>query len=132
VWRKVWKVTSLKTRVDAVSGGDKAGVSFIQPSAGPAGTFAQSLLGYPVFLTSAIATNRTVGTGTNRTNIYFGIPSSLIFGDLYGFAIDLNPYSKFSSYQVDIRGIKRTAVLVGIPTNWTKYTAIDPTLSKGS
>lgn len=121
----------LKTRVDAVSAADGAGVSFVQPSAGPLGDIPRSLMGFPVYLSSGILTNRAVGTGTNRTNVYFGPPRDIIFGDLLGLTIDLNPYSKFQTFQTDFRVMKRTAILVGLPANFTKYTAIDGTLSMG-
>jgi hypothetical protein len=88
-------------------------------------------MGFPVYLTTAILTNRTVGTGTNRTNIYFGPPRDIMFGDLLAMTMDLNPFSKFQTFQTDFRVVKRTAVLVGVPANFTKYTPIDGTLSMG-
>ena len=51
------------------------------------------------------------------------------FGDLLGFSIDLNPFAKFQTFQIDIRGVKRTGILVAVPSAWTKYTAIDPLLT---
>lgn len=100
---------------------------FIPPLGGLSGKVPAALLGDEVITHSGILTNRAVGTGTNRTNIYYGPPSTIIFGDLLGFEIALNPWAKFANAQVDIRGIKRTGILVGVPAAWTKYTAIDPT-----
>lgn len=123
-----WKAI-LQARTDAVTAADGKGLPLVQDVVAGIGGSQRRFGGFPVFLSTAILTNRTVGTGTNRTNLYFGPPQSIIFGDLLNFRIDLNPYSKFSTYQIDVRGIARTGILVGVPSAWTKYTGIDNTLT---
>jgi HK97 family phage major capsid protein len=118
----------VRTRTDAAAAADAAGLPlFIPPLGGIGAAAPQTLVGFKYDEHSGLLTNRTVGTGTNRTNIYFGPPQTIIFGDLLGFSIELNPWSKFSSFQIDIRGLKRTGILVGVPSAWVKYTGIDPT-----
>lgn len=121
----------ITTRADSgFAAGDNAGlVLFLPTQEGFGSGVPPGLIGYPYAVHSGILTNRAVGTGTNRTSMYFGPPNTIIFGDLLGFSIDLNPWSKFSTFQIDIRGVKRTGILVAVPTAWTKYTAIDSTLS---
>ncbi len=118
-----------KSRSGAASATDQGGVPLIAPAGGIQPQPANTILGYRFYGHSGILTNRSVGTGTNRTNVYSGPPQTIIFGDLLGFSIDLNPWSKFQTFQIDIRGLKRTGILVAVPTAWTKYTAIDPLLT---
>jgi HK97 family phage major capsid protein len=118
-----------KSRSGAASATDQGGVPLIAPAGGIQPMPANTILGYRFYGHSGILTNRAVGTGTNRTNLYSGPPQTIIFGDLLGFSIDLNPWSKFQTFQIDIRGVKRTGILVAVPTAWTKYTAIDPLLT---
>jgi HK97 family phage major capsid protein len=99
---------------------------FIPPLGGLSAAAPPSILGFPYRVHSGLRTNVTAGTGTTLSNIYFGPPQTIIFGDLLGFSIELNPWAKFSSFQIDIRGLKRTGILVGVPSAWTKYIAIDP------
>jgi HK97 family phage major capsid protein len=77
------------------------------------------LQGYPAFVHNGILTNRTKGTGTALTNIYFGNFSKLIFGDLLGIQFDVDPYGLFNSDSVRVRVKKRTAILVGVPSAFT-------------
>lgn len=118
-----------KSRSGAATAVDQGGLPLIAPAGGIQPTPANTILGYRFYGHSGILTNRAVGTGTNRTNLYSGPPQTIIFGDLLGFSIDLNPWSKFQTFQIDIRGLKRTGILVAVPTAWTKYTAIDPLLT---
>jgi HK97 family phage major capsid protein len=123
-------VSSLyKSRSGAASATDQGGVPLFAPAAGIMVAPSQGILGHPFYGHSGILINRAVGTGTNRTNLYAGPPQTIIFGDLLGFTVDLNPYAKFQTFQIDIRGVKRTGILVAVPTAWTKYTAIDPLLT---
>jgi HK97 family phage major capsid protein len=122
-------VSSLyKSRSGAATAVDQGGVPLFAPAAGIMVAPSQGILGHRFYGHSGILVNRTVGTGTNRTNLYSGPPQTIIFGDLLGFTVDLNPFSKFQTFQIDIRGVKRTGILVAVPTAWTKYTAIDPLL----
>ena len=79
------------------------------------------LLGYPVFTSEQIATNN--GTGTNEAYIYFGPFGGfhMVFGDLLGFEVAASEQFKFSTFQIAVRGLKRTAILVGVPSAFTIY-----------
>ncbi len=79
------------------------------------------LLGYPVYTSEQIATNN--GTGTNEAYIYFGPFGSfhMVFGDLLGFEVAASEEHKFSTFQIAIRGLKRTAILVAVPSAFTIY-----------
>jgi HK97 family phage major capsid protein len=114
-----------RSRSGAASPTDQGGVPLMAPAGGISVQPVRNIIGFPFNAHSGILTNRAVGTGTNRTNLYAGAPRTIIFGDLLGFSIELNPYSKFASFQTDIRGVKRTGILVAVPAAWTKYTAID-------
>ena len=110
----------LQARTDAVSANDGAGVPLIHPL----------MEKFPRFTSTGLLKNRTVGTGTNRTNVYFAnVSRSVVFGDLLGMKIDANPYSKFATFQTDFRVVKRTGIVVAIPAECTKYIGIDATLA---
>jgi hypothetical protein len=98
----------------------------VSPSTGIGQPAPLSILGFPYVIHSGLRTDITRGTGTALVNAYFGPPQTIIFGDLLGFSIDLNPWSKFQNFQIDIRGLKRTGILVALGSAWTKYIAIDP------
>jgi HK97 family phage major capsid protein len=125
VWfmRKTLWGRMLATRVGTAGTVD---LPFFAPALGFTVAPMKAILGDQVLTHSGLLANRAVGTGTNRTNAYYGPPSTIIFGDLLGFEIALNPWAKFQTYQTDIRGLKRTGIMVGVPAAWTKYTAIDP------
>jgi HK97 family phage major capsid protein len=124
-WNPQIEESIVRTRLDQITAADAAGVPIWAPAAGVMGSPGQSLLGRPFKSLSGILKNRTNGTGTNQTNIYFGPPRTIIFGDRLGFTVDLNPWGKFQSFQIDIRGLKRTGILVGVPAAWTVYSRID-------
>lgn len=115
-------------RWSSIAAGDAQGGTLVTlvPNA-LTGEPAEFLFGRQAFLTSVINKARTKGTLTTGTNAYFGNPSQLIFGDLLDFQIDLNPFSKFSSFQIDIRGVKRLGILVANGPAWVKYTDVDVT-----
>lgn len=123
-WNHKIQIQLVGTRVGA--GGAVDLPMFIPPLGGIAAAAPPSLLGFPYRVHSGLRTNVTAGTGTTLCNMYFGPPQTIIFGDLLGFSIELNPWSKFSTFQIDIRGVKRTGILVAVPSAWTKYIAIDP------
>jgi len=79
------------------------------------------LLGYPVYTSEQIATNN--GTGTNEAYVYFGPFGSyhMVFGDLMGFEVAASEQFKFSSFQIAVRGLKRTGILVAVPSAFTIY-----------
>jgi len=124
---KLWSQI-VRQRASAIAAADQEGQSLFAPASGIGGRVLPSVHGFPIHAHSGILVDRTEGTGNSRTNIYFGPPNTIIFGDLLGFEVDLNPWAKFNSYEIDIRGMKRTGILVGVPTAWSMYTKIDPVL----
>jgi HK97 family phage major capsid protein len=81
-----------------------------------------SLLGFPVHETSVISKGQ--GTSTNESYIYFGNPRGLVVGDRAGTRFDVDPYGLFNLAQVRLRIIKRTGLLVWVPTLFTKVTGV--------
>ena len=77
------------------------------------------VLGVPCFLHGGILTNRTKGTGANLTNIYYGNWQKLIIGDLLGLTFATDPYSLFTSDEIQLRVTKRTGIVVGVPKAFT-------------
>lgn len=78
-----------------------------------------ALFNYPVFVHSGIKADRTKGTGTSLTNIYFGNWKKLIIGDLLGLSFFTDPYSLSSTDSVKVRVTKRTGCVVGVPAAFT-------------
>jgi HK97 family phage major capsid protein len=71
--------------------------------------------GYPVYLVSSLNTGWTQGSnGSSSSNIYYGPPSKIIFGDLTGMSFDLDPYGLFDKVQTRMRVYKRTAIQVPV------------------
>lgn len=71
--------------------------------------------GYPVYLVSSLSTQWTQGSnGSSSSNIYYGPPSKIIFGDLTGMSFDLDPYGLFDRVQTRMRVYKRTAIQVPV------------------
>lgn len=79
---------------------------------------------YPVWTSDQIAVNR--GGGTNETTIYFGPFGNfhMIFGDLLGMEFATTDARHFETFQIDVRALKRLAILVGVPSAFTKITAV--------
>ena len=75
------------------------------------------ILGYPVEDTSAISLAQT--TKTTSTNIYFGPPSKIVFGDRVGMDFMIDPYSLMNAIRTRIRVTKRTAITVPVGTYFT-------------
>lgn len=94
---------------------DSQGAPIFQFSAVP-NAAPDRLLGYPVLLSSAINTNRTVGSTGGTVNIYYGPMNKIIFGDLTGMAFDTDPYGLFTTAQTRVRVIKRTGIVVPVGT----------------
>ncbi len=107
---------------------DNLGVQLFAARAGIGTAFPHQIVGHRNYPHSGVLVNRTVGTATDCSNIYVGDSQGIIFGDLLDFQIDLNPWSKFQSFQIDIRGVKRMAILVAVPSAWTKHTGVRPGL----
>lgn len=83
------------------------------------------LHGFPIFAHSEINVARTVGSGTNCSNIYFGPwRSAVIIGDLLGLTFGVSEHTQWATGQLDLRMIKRTAGLVAVPEAMTKQTGV--------
>jgi HK97 family phage major capsid protein len=76
------------------------------------------LMGYPAYIHSGIKIDRTKGSGTALTNVYFGNWKKLIIGDLLGLSFFTDPYSLSASDSVKIRVTKRTGCVVGVPKSF--------------
>jgi HK97 family phage major capsid protein len=88
----------------------------------PLGAPELSLLGKPVRLTDQILTNRGAG---NDTHVYVGdFQRGLIIGDRLLQTLQLNPYSKFGTGQIDGRILERVGIVVGIGKAFVKVTNI--------
>jgi len=84
------------------------------------------MLGYPVWTTDVIRVDRTVGTLTTAGNVYFGPwGHGMIFGDLVGIMFGVSEHVLWNTAQLVARLIKRTAILVGVPADFTKYTGVN-------
>lgn len=106
-------------RADAVTAGDGAGLPIFQFAQVP-NAIPYTLLGFPIQVISSIKIDRTNGAGTNLTNIYFGPPDAIVFGDRAGMAWDVSEAPNWSNFLVDMRLMKRTAIGVAVPKAMTR------------
>lgn len=98
---------------------DTNGRPIFQPSV--AGGVPGTILGFPVYTTSSIATNTTRGATSNTSNIYFGNPRRLIFGDRQALRFDVTETGPgWSNYQIDMRLVGRWGFTVGTPAAFSK------------
>lgn len=80
-----------------------------------------TLLGFPVYTTSSIATDTTRGSTGNTSNIYFGDPRRMIFGDRRDLRFDVTETGPGWQYaQVDMRIMGRWGFTVGTPAAFSK------------
>lgn len=86
--------------------------------------------GYPVSLVSSLS--RTLVYKTSSTNIYFGPPSKIIFGDIAGMQFDIDPFSNFQKVLTNIRVIKRTGIAVAVPAAFTILHGVKHIVNEGS
>lgn len=77
------------------------------------------LKGYPLYASDQIVNNRTVGTSTDCSNLYFGPWRYFIIGDRSGFNWLVDPYTGAQTAQIKLRLIKRTGLLVAVPSAFT-------------
>lgn len=81
-----------------------------------------TILGNPVFTSDEIAV--TAAT-PDTANVYYGnFRGGLIYGDRTGVDFMVSPHVAFQTAQLKLRIIKRTAILVGVPSYFTKWTAV--------
>ena len=106
-------------RSDATTAGDAAGQPVVQFGNVPNG-IQPFILGYPVEVMSTISISRTRGSTGNTSNVYFGPPRAILFGERGGFRWDVSDAPSWSTYMLDMRLVKRTAITVGVPSAWTK------------
>lgn len=119
-------------RFDVLASGDKLGGFMYTPAnakgeiladggEGPDGV----LHGFPIYAHSEIDVARTVGSAGNCSNMYFGPwKNAVIIGDLLGLLFGVSEHTQWATGQLDLRMIKRTAGLVGVPTAMTKQTGL--------
>jgi len=77
------------------------------------------LLGFPAYSNADTSITRAKGTLTDGTIVYFGNWRSLIIGDLLGISFASSEHVNFKEDQVVLRMIKRTAIMVGVPLNFS-------------
>lgn len=87
------------------------------------GQFAASILGFPCEVHSVIQADRTYGTGTGLSNVYFGPASQVVIGDRMGMAWDVSDIPGFSSAEVHMRLIARLAIAVAVPKAFSRAVA---------
>jgi len=73
-----------------------------------------SILGYPVYLSTAISKTNTLYTSS--TNIYFGPMSRILFGDLRGLEFATDPFGLFDKDQTRIRITERVGIVTPVGT----------------
>ncbi len=116
-------------RAAGAASADGEGQFLFAPAAGITVQPTNAILGSRVIEHSGILEDRSKGTQSDLSNLYYGPPQTIIFGDRLGMQVDLNPFSKFANFQTDIRALKRTGILVGVPTAWTRLINIDISLA---
>jgi HK97 family phage major capsid protein len=105
---------------------DSQGMPIFQFSNVP-NAVASSILGYPAQVHSVILANRTKGTGTALTNIYFGPPKSIVLGDKMGMSWDVSEAPGFASASVAMRLLMRAGGAVAVPKAFTNAKDLGPT-----
>lgn len=72
----------------------------------------RSLLGFPVFLSQNVRGDRTVGSGSNLSDIIFGNFADLVIGFWSGLDVQVNPYSLDTTGAVRITAFQDCDVLI--------------------
>jgi HK97 family phage major capsid protein len=85
----------------------------------------QFIGGYPVYLVSSLSTQWATVSGST-SQIYYGPPSKIIFGDATGMSFDIDPYFFFDTVKTRIRVLKRTGILVPVGAYFTMARGIKP------
>jgi HK97 family phage major capsid protein len=78
------------------------------------------LLGFPAYAHSELSITLSEGGQTDVGHIYFGpFGHGMIFGDLLGVQFGTSEHVNWTTGQLSMRMLKRTAILVGIPSDFT-------------
>lgn len=85
----------------------------------------QFIGGYPVYLVSSLSTQWATVSGST-SQIYFGPPSKIIFGDATGMSFDIDPYFFFDTVKTRVRVLKRTGILVPVGAYFTMARGVMP------
>lgn len=89
------------------------------------GDIAQTLLGYPVTVHSVIRADRTKGTGTTLSNLYFGPPRQMVRGDRAGMAWDVSDIPGWTTAEVHMRLLFRVAAAIAVPAAFARALDLD-------
>ena len=87
--------------------------------------FSASILGFPVEVHSVIKADRTYGTGTAISSLYFGPPKQFIIGDRMGMAWDVSDIPQFRKAQVNMRLITRVGLGIAVPGAFSRNTTLN-------
>lgn len=82
------------------------------------------LLGIPVYVTSQIAINRTVGTSTDTSNVYLVDASKLVLLERQGIELAFSDQVGFATDQSAYRAIARHAIAITQPTAVEKIVGV--------
>jgi len=74
---------------------------------------------YPVYCTEQIDNTRTDVGGTDASYGYFGDFNGMLYGDRTGIDFLVSPHVKFAEGLIAMRMLKRTAMVVALPTAFT-------------
>lgn len=78
------------------------------------------LLGFPAYAHAELSITLTEGGQSDVGHIYFGpFGHGMIFGDLMGVQFGVSEHVNWTTGQLSLRMLKRTAILVGIPSDFT-------------
>jgi HK97 family phage major capsid protein len=80
-----------------------------------------TLLGFPVEVHSVIKADRTYGTGTGHSNLYFGPPSAVVVGNRVPMSWDTaREGALFKSYGIAMRLVMRVGAAIAVPKAFTR------------
>ena len=80
----------------------------------------KTILGFPVYLTSALSVDITRGSSGSTGNVYFGDPRNLIFGDRMALRFEVTDQVGWDHDRIDARMIGRWGFTVANAGAWTK------------
>lgn len=108
-------------RADAVTGGDGAGAPLFQWVVGLPGSVSRTIAGYEAIVHSVVKADRTYGTGTGHSTIYFGPLSQVVIGDRMGMSWDVSDLPNFRQATIQMRLITRLAIGVAVPAAFSRH-----------